>query len=81
MDRWEGAKVSTQVASQTNNLPFDQGTIMYLKINKLKVNITYYKGLNNYFVHNTTIYKWYWIHRDTLYTLHATCGAQYIAML
>ena len=28
MDRWEGAKVSTQVASQTNNLPFDQGTIV-----------------------------------------------------
>ena len=28
MDRWEGAKVSTQVASQINHLPFDQGAIV-----------------------------------------------------
>ena len=28
MDRWEVAKVSTQVASQTNNLPFDHGTMV-----------------------------------------------------
>ena len=28
MDRWEGAKVSAQVASHTNNLPFDQGIVV-----------------------------------------------------
>ena len=28
LDRWEGAKVSTQVASQTNNLPFNHGTMV-----------------------------------------------------